>query len=250
MKDPAIIFYTSDFMVGVSNLTMEERGQYITLLCLEHQLGHLSKKTIDLNIHNISEDVLKKFELDDEGLYYNKRLEYEIEKRTKFINHQVENGKKGGRPKTQTKPNENPNKTQIKPKQNPLENENEIENEIKNINLNEIIDYLNFKTNKHFKYTASNIGKIRARINEGFTKEDFKQVIDKKCLEWLNDKKMNTYLRPETLFGTKFESYLQQDSKEITLNDLSLEEIQKMKEVEYEKDRVCRTNENFDDGLF
>lgn len=130
---------------------------------------------------------------------------------------------------------------------NTITNSNTINN---NININNIIDYLNLKTNKHFKYTASNIGKIRARIKEGFTEEDFKQVIDKKCLEWLNDKKMNTYLRPETLFGSKFESYLQQDSKEITLNDLSLEDIQKMKEVEYEKDRVCRADEDIDYGLF
>lgn len=140
-KDPAIIFYTSDFMMGTSNLTMEERGQYITLLCLQHQLGHLSKKTIELNVKNISKDVLGKFTLDDDGNYYNERLEYEINKRTKFIEHQVENGKKGGRPKTQIKPKQNPNKTQtetqIKAKEKPLENENEIEN--RNINNNKFI---------------------------------------------------------------------------------------------------------------
>ena len=220
-KDPAIIFYTSDFMVGSSNLTMEERGQYITLLCLQHQLGHLSKKTIDLNISNVSKDVLKKFKVDDEGNYYNERLEYEIEKRSKFIEHQRENGKKGGRPK-------NPNKTQIKPKdkpkQKPLENENENDNINVNINDNikEIIEYLNMKTNKHFKYNSSNTMKhIKARLNEGYSIEDFKKVIDTKTLEWLNDKKMNQYLCPDTLFGTKFEKYLNQKPREITTKDLA-----------------------------
>ena len=134
MKDPAIVFYTSDFMVGVSNLTMEERGQYITLLCLQHQLGHLSKKTIDLNIPNVSEDVLNKFQLDEDNKYYNLRLENEIFKRSKFIEHQRENGKKGGRPK---KADENPKETQKKPKikakQKPLEDEDDNENEINNI---------------------------------------------------------------------------------------------------------------------
>ena len=142
-------------------------------------------------------------------------------------------------------------RTQIKPKEKPLENENEIENEIINKNeINSIIDYLNLKTNKHFKYTNNNISKIKTRLKEGFTLEDFKEVIDKKCLEWLNDKKMNCYLRPETLFGSKFESYLQQEGREMTLNDLSLEDIRKMKEVEYEKDRVYRADEDIDYGLF
>ena len=146
MKDPAIVFYTSDFMVGVSNLTMEERGQYITLLCLQHQLGHLSEKTIKLNIPNVSDDVLSKFIKDDEGNYYNVRLQYEIEKRSKFIEHQRENGKKGGRPKKE----ENPNKTQIKPKskakQKPLEDENDNDNE--NINNNNIYNYIESNFNR------------------------------------------------------------------------------------------------------
>ena len=48
---------------------------------------------------------------------------------------------------------------------------------------------------------------IRARLKEGFTLDDFKTVIDKKCAEWYGTE-MQQYLRPETLFGTKFESYL------------------------------------------
>lgn len=76
----------------------------------------------------------------------------------------------------------------------------------------EIIDYLNLKTNKRFKYTNNNINRIKARMNEGFTYEDFKDVIDKKSSEWLKSEKMSIYLRPETLFGTKFESYLNQTS--------------------------------------
>lgn len=146
MKDPAIVFYTSDFMVGVSNLTMEERGQYITLLCLQHQLGHLSKKTIQLNVPNITEDVLNKFIIDEDGNYYNVRLENEIIKRSKFIEHQRENGKKGGRPKKE----ENPKETQIKPKtkakQKPLEDEDENDNE--NIINNDIYSYIEDNFNR------------------------------------------------------------------------------------------------------
>lgn len=80
-KDPAFLFYTKDFLGGISDLTMEERGQYITLLCLQHEKGRLTKKLIDINIPNLSEDVLNKFITDKEGSFYNTRLEVEIGKR-------------------------------------------------------------------------------------------------------------------------------------------------------------------------
>ncbi len=52
---------------------------------------------------------------------------------------------------------------------------------------------------------------INGRMEDGFTIDDFKTVIDKKCAEWLGDKEMDQYLRPETLFAAKhFESYLNQ----------------------------------------
>ena len=73
----------------------------------------------------------------------------------------------------------------------------------------EIIDYLNSKCSKHYKH-SNRIAreKIRARWNEGFRLEDFKLVIDVKAYDWLNDTEMNKYLRPDTLFGSKFEIYL------------------------------------------
>jgi uncharacterized phage protein (TIGR02220 family) len=75
----------------------------------------------------------------------------------------------------------------------------------------DIIDYLNAKANTNYRHTTKKTQQlIRARWNEGFRLDDFKTVIDKKVAEWLNDPKMCKYLRPETLFGTKFESYLNQ----------------------------------------
>lgn len=73
----------------------------------------------------------------------------------------------------------------------------------------DIVEYLNLKTNKNFKYTTKSTREhIHARLEEGFTLEDFKAVIDNKSSEWNDDSRMNEYLRPSTLFGTKFESYL------------------------------------------
>ncbi len=78
--------------------------------------------------------------------------------------------------------------------------------------ISKIVDYLNKKTGKSFK-TSTNKTKscINARIKEGFTLQDFTKVIDIKCKEWQNDSTMKKFLRPETLFGTKFEGYLNQE---------------------------------------
>lgn len=77
-----------------------------------------------------------------------------------------------------------------------------------------IISYLNQKANTKYRHTSKNTQKlIKARFNEGFTEQDFFTVIDKKVATWLNDNKMSQYLRPETLFGTKFESYLNEHVK-------------------------------------
>lgn len=71
-----------------------------------------------------------------------------------------------------------------------------------------VINYLNEKANKNYKSsTAKTKALINARAREGFALEDFKKVIDIKTREWKGSD-MERYLRPETLFGTKFEGYL------------------------------------------
>lgn len=90
----------------------------------------------------------------------------------------------------------------------------------------QIIDYLNLRIGSNYKYsTKKTQDLIKARLNEGFTLEDFKIVIDKMCVEWINSD-MQKYLRPETLFGNKFESYLNREVRLTTKNmSISSEEI-------------------------
>lgn len=77
----------------------------------------------------------------------------------------------------------------------------------------EIINYFNQKAETTYKYNSKETVKlIVARLKSGFTVEDFKKVIDKKVAQWKNDPKMGMYLRPITLFSTKFESYLNEQS--------------------------------------
>jgi uncharacterized protein YdaU (DUF1376 family) len=117
-KDPAFLFYTSDFLSGVSDLTMEERGQYITLLCLQHQKGHLSDKVINLCVGNATADVLHKFSIDNDGLYFSPRLDIEIAKRVEHSQKQRKRALDGWEKRKATA-----DATAL-----PLENRNENEN--------------------------------------------------------------------------------------------------------------------------
>lgn len=73
----------------------------------------------------------------------------------------------------------------------------------------EIIEYLNVKTGSKFKATTKPyIQAIRSRLKEGYTVDDFKTVIDKKCREWKGTK-LEKYLTPKTLFApSHFDTYL------------------------------------------
>lgn len=77
--------------------------------------------------------------------------------------------------------------------------------------IENIIIYLNNKCDTHYRVTNKKTQtQIKARIKEGFTEADFYKVIDNKVAEWKDNPQMCQYLRPETLFGTKFEGYLNQ----------------------------------------
>lgn len=97
---------------------------------------------------------------------------------------------------------------------NTLDIKNTVEQRSDLIPFKEIIDYLNQRAGKNFKYAAAGNKKvIKARWNEGYRLTDFKQVIDEKCEEWLNNDKMSQYIQPSTLFGNKFDQYLNQQSQ-------------------------------------
>lgn len=77
------------------------------------------------------------------------------------------------------------------------------------IPYSEIVEYLNQKCETRYRSTTKKTQTlIKARWNESFRLDDFKRVIDIKSSQWLNNTDMQKYLRPETLFGTKFEGYL------------------------------------------
>jgi uncharacterized protein YdaU (DUF1376 family) len=82
-KDPAFLFYSSDFLVGTYTMTDEQVGQYVRLLCLQHQHGHLDESTMQ-TICKQDNSIMAKFKVDESGCYYNKRLDEEVSRRNDY----------------------------------------------------------------------------------------------------------------------------------------------------------------------
>lgn len=224
-KDPAFLFYSSDFLTGTMLFTDEQVGKYIRLLCLQHQKGHLSEKDIIKICGGIDEDILSKFIKDNSGLYYNERLENEIVKRVKYSESRSKN-------RNSKKHMSNISKTYVEH----MENENEIVNEninviedkdvIKNNSIyKDVIDDLNIIMGTQYKYVQKTKELIQARVNEGFTIEDFKLVHRKMKKNWGTDNKMCKYLRPITLYSNKFESYLNMHEENTRFSEVGMKNI-------------------------
>ncbi len=116
----------------------------------------------------------------------------------------------------ETNQNQTGNKPENKPETNQAIDQKQTHQDV-NVNvivnvdvIKEIINYLNLKTNSNYSYSSNKTQRlIKTRINEGFTINDFKIVIDKKYNEWKGTE-FEKFLRPETLFSNKFEGYLNQ----------------------------------------
>ncbi len=217
-KDPAFLFYYQDFLVGTDYMTNEQIGAYIKCLCHQAHRGQISKEhMLDIcKTSDIQNAIIDKFETDGNGFLFNQRLKDVVEKRKLFTESRRQNRAK--RTTVGSHVN-NTSKTSVSHMEN--ENENKDKTKDGNENVKIIIEHLNNQTGQSYKTTTrKTIDCIKARHLEGFTVQDFIKVIDKKVKEWINDPEKCIYLRPETLFGSKFEGYLQQ----ITKQEQTLEE--------------------------
>jgi uncharacterized protein YdaU (DUF1376 family) len=93
-KDPAFLFYSSDFLTGTLLMSMEQKGKFITLLCIQHQKGHMSERDMLQICGTYDEDIFDKFQKDSDGKFFNERLKEEIEKRKSYSESRRNNRKK------------------------------------------------------------------------------------------------------------------------------------------------------------
>jgi hypothetical protein len=125
-KDPALLFYTSDFLTGTMTMNNEQVGKYIRLLCLQHQKGILTEKDMLIICGSYDEDIYSKFTKDDTG-FFNKRLRFEAEKRSNYSLSRASNRLNKNKKKT---------KKHMKKICNSYEQHMENENENENIDIN------------------------------------------------------------------------------------------------------------------
>ena len=113
-KDPAFLFYTSDFLTGTAFMTDSQVGKYVRLLCYQHQQGALTRKQMLKVMGKPDPEILAKFSIKSDGRFENERMAEEVAKRSKFILSRQINGAKGGRPKASGKPSANLPKNETK----------------------------------------------------------------------------------------------------------------------------------------
>jgi len=253
-NQPYLPLYVQDFLTDekLSECSAESTGVYIRMMCLMHKsddygtillkqkdkqtCGQISDFAVKLarqmpydsdTIERALTELIEEKVISIDGdLLYQKRMVHD----GKLSDIRASSGSKGGKKSKEARQFAS-DFAQAKPKAN-AEYEYEIENEPETKDENtdkenvtsrarmtadtvsDVIDYLNSCAATKYRPSSQNAKKyIGARLKDGFELADFKAVVDKKCAEWLNTE-WEKFLRPETLFGTKFESYLNQRTRE------------------------------------
>lgn len=163
MKDPAVLFYTQDFITGTLLMTDEQRGKYILLLCLQHQNGKLTERDMLKICGKKDEDIWCKF-FQKNGYFYNKRMLLESEKRNKYSESRRKNRMNICNTYDKHMENENINENIDKDKKEELLNKREekfkkevyeFKEKYPELMLNKFIDYWTeknkSKTKMHFE---------------------------------------------------------------------------------------------------
>lgn len=240
-----IKLYIGDYQRDTGHLSIAEHGAY--LLMLQHYYATEKPLPTGKSLHRLLraetktereaiDMVSRQFWRETEAGLVNSRAVEEIRKadHQRTVNREI--GLRGGRPKqtepltdsvsesrteplTDSQTNRNPNQTPDTRHQTPdLKDQPLLSGKPDDTPVNgkkklseactEVLSFLNEKTGRNYKPVKANIGLIAARLKEGATVVECRQVIAKKCREWRDDPKQEIYLRPKTLFNaTNFANY-------------------------------------------
>jgi uncharacterized protein YdaU (DUF1376 family) len=153
-KDPAFLFYPGDYVSGTMGMTFEEKGAYMDLLMLQFNRGHMNTHMIQHTIGHLWEQVKCKFIQDQEGLWYNVRLDVEKDKRKTFTQSRRNNMKPKDKPSYEA-----PYETHM---QHHMDSHMENVNENINEDINNNKSKCNFE--QAYEYMSLRIGKEIAKI--------------------------------------------------------------------------------------
>jgi len=176
-KDPAVLFYTSDFLSGTFTMTDEQVGKYIRLLCLQHQKGKLTEKDMLSICKAYDNDIYEKFDQVD-GFFINDRMYNESIRRQKFTESRRNNAK--------SVKNDSISEASAKHMHTHMETETETINVNKDIFINNIEPYKNLLNESYQEFIdywtePSKSGKLRYEAQKFF---DIKRRVN----TWLQNK--------------------------------------------------------------
>jgi uncharacterized protein YdaU (DUF1376 family) len=176
-KDPAVLFYTSDFLSGTFTMTDEQVGKYIRLLCLQHQKGKLTEKDMLSICKAYDNEIWEKFDQVD-GFFLNDRMYNESIRRSKFTESRRNNAK--------SVKNDSISEASAKHMHKHMETETETINVNKDIFINNIEPYKNLLNESYQEFIdywtePSKSGKLRYEAEKFF---DIKRRVN----TWLQNK--------------------------------------------------------------
>jgi hypothetical protein len=176
-KDPAVLFYTSDFLSGTFTMTDEQVGKYIRLLCLQHQKGKLTEKDMLSICKAYDNEIYEKFDQVD-GFFVNDRMYNESIRRSKFTESRRNNAK--------SVKNDSISEASAKHMHKHMETETETINVNKDIFINNIEPYKNLLNESYQEFIdywtePSKSGKLRYEAQKFF---DIKRRVN----TWLQNK--------------------------------------------------------------
>jgi hypothetical protein len=176
-KDPAVLFYTSDFLSGTFTMTDEQVGKYIRLLCLQHQKGKLTEKDMLSICKAYDNEIYEKFDQVD-GFFINDRMYNESIRRSKFTESRRNNAK--------SVKNDSISVASAKHMHTHMETETETINVNKDIFINNIEPYKNLLNESYQEFIdywtePSKSGKLRYEAQKFF---DIKRRVN----TWLQNK--------------------------------------------------------------
>lgn len=172
-KDPAVLWYTSDFLTGTMTMTDEQVGRYARLLCLQHQKGVLTEKDMIIICKSYDKEVFDKF-VKSGDFFYNERMKKEAEKRSAFSKSRSENRLNGIENK------------ELKKKKNKISHDYHMENENENENENKDLD-LNLESVKEKKQDFGTYKNIRLYLREyERLSDDIGAELTNACIEYLS----------------------------------------------------------------
>jgi len=234
-KAPAFQLFADDFLSGTAEMTTEEVGAYIRLLChqwtkggLPNDQDRLARMAGPMALPSLCY-VIAKFLPGDDGLLRHPRLEKIRAEQEEFRRKKSHSGSLGAKNRWQrcqtdgnaianplAEPMANDMANDSSPSPSPIittkeyvPSEVEIEKEETKREANTILETLNEVSGRKFRLTDTNLGLIQARLKEpGVDLEGMLKMVRRQAAIWMPDPKMSEYVRPETLFGKKkFDSY-------------------------------------------